>query len=50
MWWEQMDFAVQAPGEWRRVLDTSEEVGFVRPLPVGDHVSVGPRSIVALTL
>ncbi|MFT6390969.1 MAG: glycogen operon protein [Ilumatobacter sp.] len=48
MWWEPLDFEVQAPGEWARVIDTTSESGFVEPTPVGSTVEVGPRSIVVL--
>lgn len=49
MWWEPLDFDVQAPGEWRMLIDTTHESGFVEPAPVGQTVMVGPRSIVVLT-
>ncbi len=49
MWWEPLDFAVQAPGGWQRVIDTTDESGFVEPEMVGGAVTVAPRSIVVLT-
>lgn len=48
MWWEPLDFGVQAPGAWSRMIDTSEESGFVEPTRAGPIVTVGPRSIVVL--
>lgn len=50
MWWESLDFQVQAPGEWFRAVDTTLESGF-EPLPtvVGNSVTIGPRSIVVLS-
>ena len=48
MWWESLDFDVQAPGEWSRIIDTADESGFVEPNPAGPTVKVGPRSIVVL--
>jgi isoamylase len=50
MWWEPLDFEVQAPGQWKRVIDTTNESGFVEATPVGSTVQVGPRSIVVLAL
>jgi pullulanase/glycogen debranching enzyme len=50
MWWEALDFEVQAPGQWKRVIDTTNESGFVEATPVGSTVQVGPRSIVVLAL
>ncbi|MEP1125998.1 MAG: alpha-amylase family glycosyl hydrolase [Ilumatobacter sp.] len=48
MWWEPLDFAVQAPGPWRRMIDTADESGFAEPSPAGSPVVVAPRSIVVL--
>ncbi|MGB3735394.1 MAG: alpha-amylase family glycosyl hydrolase [Ilumatobacter sp.] len=48
MWWESLDFVVQAPGRWSRVIDTFDENGFVEPIPAGTVVTVAPRSIVVL--
>ncbi|MFK8023175.1 MAG: alpha-amylase family glycosyl hydrolase [Ilumatobacter sp.] len=48
MWWEPLEFEVQAPGDWKRAIDTTVESGFVEPTSVGDAVRVGPRSIVVL--
>ncbi len=50
MWWEPLDFEIQAPGPWRRSIDTTLEAGFVRdPGRLGSTVRVGPRSIVVLS-
>ena len=50
MWWEPLDFAVQATGPWQISIDTTTEEGFVTPpLPVSGAVTVGPRSIMVLT-
>jgi len=49
MWWEPLDFEIQAPGEWSMRIDTTDESGFVEPVPVGATITVGPRSIVVLT-
>jgi isoamylase len=50
MWWEPLDFAVQAPGRWQRTIDTTLESGFApTPTPAGTSVTVGARSIVVLT-
>jgi glycogen operon protein len=51
MWWEPVEFTVQVPGEWRLVIDTTDEVTS-DPHPgstIGDTVTVGPRSIVVLS-
>lgn len=48
MWWEPLEFTVQAPGQWRAVIDTTDDSGFV-DRAVGETVTVGPRSIVVLT-
>ena len=50
MWWEPLDFDVQAPGEWSSVIDTSDESGFIDPAHAGRSVTVGPRSIVVLAI
>lgn len=51
MWWKPLEFGVQAPGEWVRVIDTTLESGFEpQPSVVGSAVTVGPRSIVVLAL
>jgi glycogen operon protein len=49
MWWEPLEFTVQAPGPWCRVIDTADEDGFVRPTVAPARIRVGPRSIVVLT-
>lgn len=50
MWWEPLDFSIQAPGEWERVVNTSLESGFEpTPVPADRSVLVGPRSFVVLT-
>ena len=50
MWWEPLDFAVQATGPWRIAIDTATEEGFVdRPAPESGSVTLGPRSIMVLT-
>ena len=48
MWWEPLDFAIQAPGDWRVTIDTTSEAGFVEPVVASSVVTVGPRSIVVL--
>lgn len=48
MWWEPLDFQVQAPGEWRCAIDTSDESGFVDRSLAGSTITLGPRSIVVL--
>ena len=57
MWWEPIEFTVQAPGAWSVVIDTTDENGFVdRPSTGQDSadqdgvrsIAVGPRSIVVL--
>ena len=48
MWWEPLDFDIQAPGDWSRLIDTADENGFVEPTPSNQTVTVGPRSIVVL--
>jgi glycogen operon protein len=49
MWWEPLEFEVQAPGPWVRTIDTSIESGFVEPSPATSSVRVAPRSIIVLT-
>jgi isoamylase len=50
MWWEPLDFAVQAPGPWWRAIDTADESGFGEDSTVVEGaVRVGPRSIVVLS-
>ncbi len=48
MWWEQIDFTIQAPGSWRAVIDTSDPDGFVDRAAIST-VTLAPRSIVVLT-
>jgi isoamylase len=48
MWWEPLDFDIQAPGDWRMLIDTADEAGFREPARSGPVVTVGPRSIVVL--
>ena len=48
MWWEPLDFEVSAPGDWKRMIDTADESGFVAAVGAGPSVTVGPRSIVVL--
>jgi isoamylase len=48
MWWESVEFRVQAPGPWVVVLDTSDPAGFVAPTPADASLVVTPRSIVVL--
>jgi isoamylase len=45
-WWEPLEFAVQCPGPWCRVVDTS--LADFDEVEVGDRYTVGPRSIVVL--
>jgi isoamylase len=45
-WWEPLEFVLQAPGPWRRVVDTSLPDGDA--VDVGDGYPVGPRSVVVL--
>ena len=48
MWWEPVEFEIQAPGDWWIVIDTNH----LREAPVGSRanptVTVGPRSVVIL--
>lgn len=52
MWWEPLDFEVQVPGSWCRLLDTGVATGFIDtdgpPIDAGSTVHVGGRSIVVL--
>jgi hypothetical protein len=48
MWWEPLHFEVQAPGPWRRVIDTTDPAGFVVDRELEGAVTLGPRSIVVL--
>jgi isoamylase len=45
-WWEPLEFAIQVPGPWRRVIDTTFPDS--RPAEVGVSYVVGPRSVVVL--
>ncbi|MDG2233950.1 MAG: hypothetical protein P8L16_08995, partial [Ilumatobacter sp.] len=50
MWWEPLEFQVQAPGPWQVAVDTSRPVGFLEDGgPAGASVEVAARSIVVLT-
>jgi glycogen operon protein len=50
MWWEPLEFAVQAAGPWQMAIDTTTEDGFVdRYETLTGSVTVGPRAIVVLT-
>jgi glycogen operon protein len=42
-WWEPLEFRVQAPGPWRRVIDTTFPEA--EAVEVGDAYTLGPRSI-----
>ncbi len=51
MWWEPLDFEVQAPGRWCRRIDTAEPMGFVDSpefATAGTTVHVQGRSVVVL--
>ena len=53
-WWEPLEFHLQRPGRWRRVVDTSllppdDIVDDDDAVPVGQSYDVGPRSVVILT-
>ena len=53
-WWEPLEFQIQRPGRWRRVVDTSlpppdDIVDDDDAVPVGQSYDVGPRSVVILT-
>jgi hypothetical protein len=60
MWWEPLDFRVQAPGEWERIVDTAARLAARLDDPVDarrddrahdsphDTVTVAARSIVVL--
>jgi pullulanase/glycogen debranching enzyme len=52
--WEPLEFAIQSPGQWRRIVDTTlrapEHVRAVADAPtVGATVTVADRSIVVLS-
>ena len=52
-WWEPLEFRIQRPGPWRRVVDTSlaapeDIVPDDRAELVGQSYDVGPRSVVIL--
>ncbi len=49
MWWEPIDFTIQAPGPWRVAIDTSDERGSV-DRDATPTITVGPRSIVVLQM
>ncbi len=56
MWWEDLTFAIQAPGRWRALIDTADVDGDVPGFvddsgrdDVGDQTVVAARSIVVLT-
>jgi hypothetical protein len=50
MWWEPLEFNVQAAGPWHMAIDTTTEDGFVdRYETLTGSVTVGPRAIVVLT-
>lgn len=53
-WWEPLEFRIQRPGRWRRVVDTSlpspdDIVPDDAAAPVDQSYDVGPRSVVILT-
>jgi len=48
MWWEPVDFEVQASGDWWVVVDTNDPWGPPVGSRAGETVTVGPRSIVVL--
>ncbi len=50
MWWEPLDFEVQAPGEWWVALDSGESSGPRIGSRVDGPITVGPRSIVVLEM
>ena len=55
-WWEPLDFDVQAPGPWVRIVDTAlpapDDIVPVADLaaapPVADRYPLAPRSLVVL--
>jgi glycogen operon protein len=50
MWWEPLEFAVQAAGPWRVAIDTAADAGFVdATTSVSGPITVAPRSVVVLT-
>jgi isoamylase len=48
MWWEPVDFEVQASGDWWVVVDTNDPWAPPVGSRAGETVTVGPRSIVVL--
>jgi glycogen operon protein len=46
MWWEPVEFTVREPGSWTISIDTADPTA--APVPVGERVVVGPRSVVVL--
>jgi glycogen operon protein len=50
MWWEPLEFAVQAAGPWRVAIDTAADAGFVdAETAASGPITVGARSVVVLT-
>lgn len=45
MWWEQLTFNVQVPGQWHQVIDTAADDGFGQADVASSSVRVEPRSI-----
>jgi glycogen operon protein len=45
-WWEPLEFRIQVPGPWRRVIDTTHPEP--KAAEVGASYVVGPRSVVVL--
>ena len=48
MWWEPVEFEVQASGDWWVVVDTNDPWAPPVGSRAGERVTVGPRSIVVL--
>ena len=48
MWWEPVEFEIQAPGEWCVAIDTGVESGRADGSSTAGSITVGPRSIVVL--
>ena len=48
MWWEPVEFAIQQPGEWWVVVDTTDPWSPAVGARAHETVTVGPRSIVVL--
>ncbi len=46
VWWEPLEFRVQTPGPWCRVVDTS--LADFDEVEVGERYTVGPRSVIVL--